>query len=85
MTVSLLTTLDLRVRPPPRIALRTRREIVSLERLESSESDDEELSSSPELDEASHCATGPRADSSSISFCGVDWYIYACDLSWKRR
>jgi hypothetical protein len=83
--VSPLITLDLRVRPPPRIALRTRLEIVSLDRLESSESEDELLSSSSELEEANHWAMGPLADSSSISRCGVDSYMYAWDLSWKAR
>jgi hypothetical protein len=39
-----------------------------------------------ELDEeSSQPAAGPGVDSASTMCCGVDSYMYACDLSWKRR
>ena len=68
----------------PRITRFTRFETVSRERSESEESEElEELSS--ELDESSQFATGPGVASSSMMCCGVDSYMYACDLSWNRR
>ena len=77
------TMLDFR-RRLPRITRFTLFETVSRERSESEESEElEELSS--ELDESSQLATGPGVASSSMMCCGVDSYMYACDLSWKRR
>jgi hypothetical protein len=52
-----------------------------LEPSESEEDDEDEESSEDSI----HCATGPGADSSSMMCCGVLWYMYAWDLSWKSR
>lgn len=81
--VSTEATLDF-LRRPLRITRRTRLETVSRERLESSESEsDDELES--ELEDSSQAAAGPGDDSSSMICCGVDSYMYACDLSWNSR
>ena len=80
--VSFEPALDLRRFRPP-LMTRLMRFAVVLEPLETSESELELEESSEE--ESNQLATGPGADSSSMMCCGVLSYIYACDLSWKRR
>lgn len=58
--------------------------MVSRDRPDESESDDEDELSS-ELEESNHATAGPGVDSASMTACGVDSYMYACDLSWKSR
>lgn len=64
---------DLRLRPP-RSTFFILRRIVSLDRLEESESEPEDELSS-ELDESSQAAAGPGIDSASTMCCGVDSYM----------
>jgi hypothetical protein len=45
----------------------------------------DELDEPDEIDEPSISASTPGWDSSSITCCGVLWYMYACDFSWKSK